>query len=49
MKRIRIEEFFYDFDKLRKGRVTKHQFKAILSSMNLNLTENEFESLHSKY
>jgi hypothetical protein len=23
MKRVRIEEFFYDFDKLRKGRVTK--------------------------
>ena len=23
MKRIRIEEFFLDFDKLRKGRVTK--------------------------
>lgn len=24
MKRVRIEEFFYDFDKLRKGRVTKN-------------------------
>jgi Ca2+-binding EF-hand superfamily protein len=23
MKRVRIEEFFHDFDKLRKGRVTK--------------------------
>jgi len=23
MKRVRIEEFFYDFDKLRKGKVTK--------------------------
>lgn len=23
MKRVRIEEFFIDFDKLRKGRVTK--------------------------
>jgi Ca2+-binding EF-hand superfamily protein len=45
MKRVRIEEFFYDFDKLRKGRVTKSQFKAILSSMNLNLTDNEFEAL----
>lgn len=31
MKRLRIEEFFIDFDKLRKGRVTKPQFKAILS------------------
>ena len=26
MKRVRIEEFFHDFDKLRKGRVTKNQF-----------------------
>ena len=26
MKRVRIEEFFYDFDKLRKGKVTKPQF-----------------------
>lgn len=49
MKRIRIEEFFYDFDKLRKGRVTRSQFKAILSSMNLTLTENEFEALANKY
>ena len=27
MKRVRIEEFFRDFDKLRKGRVTRQQFK----------------------
>ena len=26
MKRVRIEEFFIDFDKLRKGKVTKNQF-----------------------
>jgi hypothetical protein len=31
MKRIRIEEFFHDFDKLRKGRVTGRQFQSILS------------------
>jgi hypothetical protein len=24
MKRVRVEEFFLDFDKLRKGRVTKN-------------------------
>jgi len=23
MKRVRIEEFFFDFDKLRRGKVTK--------------------------
>ena len=27
MKRVRVEEFFLDFDKLRKGRVTKNQFE----------------------
>ena len=27
MKRVRIEEFFFDFDKLRRGKVTKNQFE----------------------
>ena len=49
MKRVRIEEFFRDFDKLRKGRVTRAQFKAILSSMNFTLTDDEFEFLADKY
>jgi Ca2+-binding EF-hand superfamily protein len=45
MKRVRIEEFFRDFDKLRKGRVTRNQFKSILSSMNFTLTNDEFKAL----
>jgi Ca2+-binding EF-hand superfamily protein len=45
MKRVRIEEFFYDFDKLRKGKVTKKQFESILSMLNFNLTFNEFDGL----
>ena len=45
----RIEEFFIDFDKLRKGRVTKSQFKAIMSQLNLTLTDDEFEALGRKY
>jgi len=49
MKRVRIEEFFYDFDKLRKGKVTKFQFASILSMLNFNLTQNEFDSLALKY
>lgn len=49
MKRVRIEEFFRDFDKLRKGRVTRPQFKQILSSMNFTLTADEFKALASKY
>ena len=49
MKRVRIEEFFRDFDKLRKGRVTRPQFKQILSSMNFTLTNDEFKALAKKY
>lgn len=49
MKRVRIEEFFRDFDKLRKGRVTVPQFKSVLSMLNFALTDAEFESLAEKY
>ena len=49
MKRVRIEEFFQDFDKLRKGKVTKYQFASILSMLSFNLTEPEFDSLSLKY
>ena len=45
MKRVRIEEFFRDYDKLRKGKVTINQFKGILSMMNFPLTEWEFDAL----
>ena len=49
MKRVRIEEFFIDFDKLRKGKVTKTQFESIMSMLNFNLTKEEFNSLAEKY
>lgn len=49
MKRVRIEEFFNDFDKLRKGKVTKHQFQSILSMLNFHLTFQELESLADRY
>ena len=49
MKRVRIEEFFLYFDKLRKGRVTKNQFQSILSMLNFNLTQEEFDFLAAKY
>jgi len=42
MKRVRIEEFFFDFDKLRRGKVTKTQFESILSMLNFNFTKEEF-------
>jgi Ca2+-binding EF-hand superfamily protein len=49
MKRVRIEEFFFDFDKLRRGKVTKNQFESILSMLNFNLTKEEFNTLAYKY
>eukprot|EP00826_Nyctotherus_ovalis_P059101 TRINITY_DN818_c0_g1_i17.p1 TRINITY_DN818_c0_g1~~TRINITY_DN818_c0_g1_i17.p1 ORF type:complete len:380 (-),score=141.66 TRINITY_DN818_c0_g1_i17:1038-2177(-) len=49
MKRIRITEFFYDFDKLRKGAVTKEQFRRILSLLGFTLTEKEYQSLEARY
>lgn len=49
MKRVRIEEFFHDFDKLRKGKVTKAQFQSILSMLNFRLTQEEHESLSNRY
>jgi hypothetical protein len=49
MKRVRVEEFFKDYDKLRKGKVTVNQFKSILSMLNFQLTEAEFDALADKY
>ena len=49
MKRIRIEEFFLDFDKLRRGKVTKNQFQSILSMLNFSLSFDELDSLAAKY
>ena len=49
MKRVRVREFFLDFDKLRKGRVTHAQFKAILSTLGFTLTNEELASLTAKY
>lgn len=49
MKRVRIEEFFRDFDKLRKGRVTVPQFRSVLSMLNFSLSAGEFEALAEKY
>ena len=49
MKRIRVTEFFYDFDKLRKGVVTKDQFKRVLSVLGFTITDIEYEALENKY
>lgn len=49
MKRIRCEEFFHDFDKLRKGRVTRPQFCSILSQLGFSLTNEELDCLANRY
>lgn len=49
MKRVRIEEFFLDFDKLRKGKVTVNQFQSILSMLNFKLTQEELNELSCRY
>ena len=49
MKRIRCEEFFLDYDKLRKGRVTRAQFCQILSQLGFSLTNEELECLAVRY
>lgn len=49
MKRVRIEEFFNDFDKLRRGKVTKNQFQSILSMLNFQLSFQELDALALRY
>jgi len=49
MKRVRIEEFFQDYDKLRKGKVKTSQVAPILSMLNFSLTKEEMDSLAARY
>lgn len=49
MRRIRVEEFFLDFDKLRKGKILKGHFKQVLSMINFNLTDDEYDVLCARY
>lgn len=48
-KRVRIREFFLDFDGLRKNIVTGDQFKRIINMLNLTLTEDEYQSILNEY
>ena len=49
IKRIRVGEFFRDYDKLRKGKVTENQFTTVLSMLNFTLTDEEYDFLIEKY
>lgn len=41
MKRIRIVEFFKDYDVLRKGLVTEEQFRRVLYVSDIKLSASE--------
>jgi Ca2+-binding EF-hand superfamily protein len=47
--RVRIKEFFIDFDKLRKGVVGEAAFRTCLGTMNFRFTETEIGQVISKW
>jgi len=49
MKGIRIEEFFKDFDKLKKGTVTQQKLRSVSAMLGITLTESEYSVLQEKY
>lgn len=49
MKRIRIKEFFRDYDKLRKGTVSVEQFKRVLNISNISISEQEMDIILKNY
>eukprot|EP00761_Pharyngomonas_kirbyi_P013560 gb/GECH01013589.1/.p1 GENE.gb/GECH01013589.1/~~gb/GECH01013589.1/.p1 ORF type:complete len:486 (+),score=126.47 gb/GECH01013589.1/:1-1458(+) len=48
-KRKRLLEFFDQFDELRKGHVSRHQFERCLGMLGFNFSEEEFQQLANKY
>ncbi|KAJ3210533.1 hypothetical protein HDU82_007937 [Entophlyctis luteolus] len=48
-KRIRVSEFFRDFDKLRCYSIPRHEFIRGLNRIGLNLTPEEYEELANAY
>ncbi|CAK8698532.1 unnamed protein product [Clavelina lepadiformis] len=49
-KRVRVSEFFKDFDRLRSGYITASQFKRCLDQfLGLNLTVEQLDGLLTKY
>ena len=48
-QRIRVSEFFRDFDKLRKGHITAAQFRIGLNMAKIVLSSHEFNTLTSHY
>lgn len=49
MNNIRIEEYFKDFDPLRKGTVPMNKFRGIMSLMKIDLQEGQLKTLEAMY
>ena len=49
MNKIRIDQFYLDFDKLRKGTCSKDQFRRVLKLSGIDLADYQFALLHQKY
>lgn len=39
VNRLRLEEYFRDYDPLRKGRVTVNKFRGVISELKFDLEE----------
>lgn len=48
-RRVRLDDFFIDFDRLNRGRVTKGQFRRVLAVNGISLTEKEYEALEDAF
>jgi len=48
-KQIRIKEFFFDYDRLRKGTVTEDKFRSALSMLHMHITEKDILELITRY
>jgi len=47
--RVRIKEFFLDFDKLRKGTCSEAAFRTCIGTLGIAMTEDENQQLIQKY
>ncbi|RNF22887.1 uncharacterized protein Tco025E_03024 [Trypanosoma conorhini] len=48
-RRLRLDDFFTDFDSLRSGRITAAQFRRALAVNSIQLTDAEFEALKDAF
>lgn len=47
--RLRIKEFFKDFDPLNSGKVSRAQFRRCLMILNINITDDEYDKIIQEY